>query len=183
MIELGSRVAERVTFAVGADPDRVSWAIDLARKAAADAGRDSAELSFGAYRHGRLPSRRGRRSEPGRWHRRGVRPLLSYAGSTGAGLAERDRSVVAEVGRRYDSNRHLSNEADHAKGAQRRFRRSVRDRRPSRGVRGPISAVGGLGVERFVITGTGLGADRADAHTAAQLLTSELLPALREEKP
>ena len=28
-------------------------------------------------------------------------------GSTGAGLAEGDRAVVAEVGRRYDSNRHL----------------------------------------------------------------------------
>ena len=49
MIEFAGRIAERVTLAVGADPDRVAWAIDLARKAAADAGRDPAEISFGAY--------------------------------------------------------------------------------------------------------------------------------------
>src|SRR5262245_36761645 len=40
MIELGGRLAERITLGVGADPDRVSWAVDLARKAAAGAGRD-----------------------------------------------------------------------------------------------------------------------------------------------
>src|SRR6202051_3101872 len=49
MIEFAARVAERVTLAVGADPDRVSWAIDLARTAATDAGRDPADISFGAY--------------------------------------------------------------------------------------------------------------------------------------
>src|SRR3954452_16345117 len=49
MIEFAGRIAERVTLAVGADPERVEWALDLARKAAADAGRDPAEISFGAY--------------------------------------------------------------------------------------------------------------------------------------
>ena len=37
----------------------------------------------------------------------------SMPGSTGAGLADADREVVAEVGRRYDSNEHLSNAAAH----------------------------------------------------------------------
>ena len=39
VIDFAARTAERVTFAVGADPDRLTWALDLARKAAADAGR------------------------------------------------------------------------------------------------------------------------------------------------
>ena len=34
-------------------------------------------------------------------------------GSAGAGLSEADREVVAEVGRRYDSNHHLDNTAEH----------------------------------------------------------------------
>ena len=49
VIDFAARTAERVTLAVGADPDRVAWALDLARKAAADAGRDPSEISFGAY--------------------------------------------------------------------------------------------------------------------------------------
>src|SRR3954451_18413018 len=40
MIQFAARVAEHVTLAVGADPERISWALDTARKAAADAGRD-----------------------------------------------------------------------------------------------------------------------------------------------
>ena len=31
MIEFAGRIAEQVTLAVGADPDRVAWAIDLAK--------------------------------------------------------------------------------------------------------------------------------------------------------
>jgi len=34
-------------------------------------------------------------------------------GSTGAGLGAEDRAVVEEVGRRYDSNHHLDNTAEH----------------------------------------------------------------------
>src|SRR5690348_7839768 len=49
MIEFAARLAERVTLAVGADPERIAWALDLARKAAADAGRNANDISFGAY--------------------------------------------------------------------------------------------------------------------------------------
>jgi 5,10-methylenetetrahydromethanopterin reductase len=49
VIAIGARLAERVTFAVNADPARITWAIDVARAAAAEAGRDPGELSLGAY--------------------------------------------------------------------------------------------------------------------------------------
>jgi 5,10-methylenetetrahydromethanopterin reductase len=183
MIELGSRVAERVTLAVGADPDRVSWALDLARKAAADAGRDPLALSFGAYvTVGCHPDVAVARSLV-----RGTVAAFAHfsamPGSTGAGLAERDRSEVAEVGRRYDSNRHLSNDADHARALSDDFidRFAIVGTPEACAVR--LRQLADLGVERFVITGTGLGAGRADAQTAAQLVTGELLPTLREEKP
>ena len=40
---------ERVTFAVGADPSRMAWALQHARGAMAEAGRHADEVSFGAY--------------------------------------------------------------------------------------------------------------------------------------
>ena len=76
MIELAARVAERVTLAVGADPDRVAWALDLARKAAADAGRDPADDLVRRVRQRRLPSRPRRRPRADQRRRRRVRPLL-----------------------------------------------------------------------------------------------------------
>jgi 5,10-methylenetetrahydromethanopterin reductase len=49
VIGIGARQAERVTFAVGADPERIGGAIATASDAADAAGRDPAEISFGAY--------------------------------------------------------------------------------------------------------------------------------------
>jgi 5,10-methylenetetrahydromethanopterin reductase len=49
VIAIGARLAERVTFAVNADPGRISWAIDVATASAEEAGRDPGEVSLGAY--------------------------------------------------------------------------------------------------------------------------------------
>jgi 5,10-methylenetetrahydromethanopterin reductase len=49
VISLAARLAERITFSVGADLDRLAWGIDLAQRARKDAGSDPHELSFGAF--------------------------------------------------------------------------------------------------------------------------------------
>src|SRR6478672_8967757 len=180
MIELAARVAERVTLAVGADPERVAWAIDLARKTAADAGRDPAEISFGAYVtvgcHPDLDAARGLIGGA-------VAAFAHFSampGSTGAGLAEADREVVAEVGRTYDSNQHLSNAAEHTAALNADFvdRFAVVGAPDACAQR--LLGLAELGLERFVITGPSFRSNRDHARTAEQLLTRELLPALRE---
>jgi 5,10-methylenetetrahydromethanopterin reductase len=180
VIELAARTAERVTLAVGADPDRVAWALDLARKAAVDAGRDPAEISFGAYVtvgcHPDLGAARSLISGAVS----AFAHFSSMPGSRGAGLADADRAVVADVGRRYDSNEHLSNTAAHNAALNPEFvdRFAV--------VGSPdvcadrLRGLADLGIERFVITGASFRADREHARTARQLLTREVLPALRE---
>jgi 5,10-methylenetetrahydromethanopterin reductase len=179
MIALGARIAERVTLAVGADPERVAWAIDLARKTAADAGRDPAEISFGAYVtvgcHPDLDAARGLISGAVA----AFAHFSSMPGSTGAGLAEADREVVAEVGRRYDSNHHLSNAAEHTAALTPEFvDRFAVVGAPDECVR-RLRELAGLGLERFVIAGASFRADRDHVRTSEELLTGELLPALR----
>src|SRR4029079_18014961 len=49
VIAFAARTVERITFAVGADPSRLAWAIDLARTAMKEAGRPDDAVSFGAY--------------------------------------------------------------------------------------------------------------------------------------
>lgn len=180
MIEFGARIAERVTLAVGADPDRVAWAIDLARKAAADAGRDASAISFGAYVnvgcHPDLDAARGLISGAVA----AFAHFSSMPGSTGAGLTESDRAVVAEVGRRYDSNEHLSNAAAHTAALEPQFVDRFAVVGPPGVCADRLRDLAGLGIDRFVITGASFRADRERARTSEQLLTGELLPAVRE---
>jgi 5,10-methylenetetrahydromethanopterin reductase len=180
MIELGARIAERVTLAVGADPERVEWALDLAQKAAADAGRDPAAISFGAYVnvgcHPDLDAARGLISGAVA----AFAHFSSMPGSTGAGLRAADRAVVAEVGRRYDSNEHLSNAADHVRALEPGFVDRFAVVGSPEACAERLQGLARLGLDRFVITGPSFRADREHAHTAGRLLTGELLPALRE---
>jgi 5,10-methylenetetrahydromethanopterin reductase len=180
VIELAARVAERVSLAVGADPDRVAWALDVARRAASDAGRDPAAISFGAYVnigcHPDLEAARDLISG-------GVAAFAHFSsmpGSTGAGLTEPDRMVAAEVGRRYDSNVHLRNHAAHTDALTPEFVDRFAVVGPPDVCIDRLRTLVGLGIERFVITGASFGADREHARTADRLMTGEILPALRE---
>jgi 5,10-methylenetetrahydromethanopterin reductase len=48
-IELGARLAESISFSVGADPDRLRHSIELARNACTAGGRSFEELELGCY--------------------------------------------------------------------------------------------------------------------------------------
>ena len=49
VIRLSARYADRIAFALGADVERLRWAVTQAREAAEQEGRDPAELRFAAY--------------------------------------------------------------------------------------------------------------------------------------
>ena len=181
VIEFAGRIAENVTLAVGADPDRIAWAIDFARKAAADTGRDPSTISFGAYVnigcHPDLDAARGLISGSVA----AFAHFSSMPGSTGAGLSEADRAVVADVGRRYDSNQHLSNESPQTEALKPEFVDRFAIVGPPDVCAARVYELAALGIERFVITGASFGADRDHASAATRLLTEVLLPSLREE--
>ena len=48
IISVGARLGDQLTFAVGAQPKRIKWAIDLAREERRKAGLDPNGISFGA---------------------------------------------------------------------------------------------------------------------------------------
>jgi 5,10-methylenetetrahydromethanopterin reductase len=49
VIEIAAVIADQITFAVGATPERLSWAIGVAKEARADAGMDPENIEFGAH--------------------------------------------------------------------------------------------------------------------------------------
>ncbi len=179
MIEFAGRIAERITLAVGADNERIAWAIDLARKAAADAGRAPADLSIGAYVnvgcHPDIDAARGLISGA-------VAAFTHFSampGSTGAGLSDADKQVAAEVGRRYNSNEHLSNAAEHTGALTPEFVDRFAVVGPPARCAERLQELAALGVERFVITGASFRSNREHAREADELMTRELVPMLR----
>ena len=179
VIAFAASTVERVTLAIGADAERMAWGLAHARNAMADAGR-SDDVSFGAYvTVGCHPDRSVAR-EMIRGNVAAFAHFSAMPGSTGAGLAERDRAVVAEVGDRYDSNLHLVNAAPHAAGLDADFvDRFAVVGPPDECVR-RLDELAALGIERFVITGVSFGADAEQARRADHLVREEVLPALRE---
>jgi 5,10-methylenetetrahydromethanopterin reductase len=177
VIAFAARVAEQITFAVGADVDRLAWAIDLARSAAKDEGRDAPR--FGAYLTvGCHPDKDAARAMVSG----SVAAFAHFSampGSTGAGLADADREIVAEVGRRYDSNLHLVNGSPQTDALAPEFvdRFAVVGTPDECTER--LRAIAALGVDRFVITGPSFGADPDAARVAHGLVRTELLPNLR----
>ena len=178
MLQLGAQVADQVSLAVGADPERVAWAISEIRDAAVQVGRTADEVSIGAYVNvGCHPDRAVARGLIA-----GIVAAFAHfsamPGSTGAGLRDEDRAVVAEVGARYDSNVHLQNAAEHTGALDAAFVDRFAVVGPPEDCVARLSELAGLGIDRFVVTGPGFGADRDDARLANQLFASEVLPAL-----
>ncbi len=178
VIAYAASAADRVTFAIGADRSRVEWAMGVARDAIAAAGRDALP-SFGAYvTVGCHPDRTAARAMVAG----SVAAFAHFSampGSSGAGLGADDRALVAEVGRRYDSNLHLVNASPQTTPLTDDFVDRFAIVGPPDECIERLLALTALGLERFVITGPSFGADRDDARVAQRLLRDEVLPALR----
>ena len=174
MIAFAASTVERLTFAIGADPNRVSWALSLAREAAGDHA-----VSYGAYVnvgcHPDLDIARSliTGSVAAFAH------FSSMPGSTGAGLGDQDKAIVAEVGRTYDSNLHLVNAAPHTAALEPEFIDRFAVVGDPDACIARLQGLAALGLERFILTGASFGADPAEAKRSSQLLVREVLPALR----
>jgi 5,10-methylenetetrahydromethanopterin reductase len=176
MIAFAGRTAERVSLAVGADPARVAWAADIARTAARDAGREPPSL--GAYVTVACHPDKDAGRELVRGSVAAFAHFSAMPGSTGAGLADDDRALVAEVGCTYDSSQHLVNSAPHSRVLPDDFVDRFAIVGDARVCVDRLAELVGLGLEHLIITGPSFGADRDHARTHAALMTEEVLSAL-----
>jgi 5,10-methylenetetrahydromethanopterin reductase len=180
VIAFAARTVEQVTFAVGADPERMAWALDLARTAMSEEGREPDAVSFGAYVNvGCHPDATAARDLI-RGSIAAFAHFSSMPGSTGAGLGEADREIVAEVGRRYDSNQHLFNAADHSAGLPDEFVDRFAVVGPASVCSERLVELAALGLDHLVVTGPTIDADQEAARLAGRLMRDEMIPAIRE---
>jgi 5,10-methylenetetrahydromethanopterin reductase len=179
LIGIAARLAERITFAVGADPARLAWAIETAREARRKAGLDAAGISLGAWLNVVV------HDDPEQARRLGEGGLALFArfsamhGTPVGPASESDRALLRKVHDSYDMNRHARTGSQQAALLDADFATRFAVYGPPAAVIARLSELRALGLERFMIVGASVGADRAEALASEARFVREVLPALR----
>jgi 5,10-methylenetetrahydromethanopterin reductase len=184
MIGVAARHGDRITFGVGADHDRLQWAIDTARAARQQAGFDPATLNLGAYvnvvAHPDVEVALSLAAT-------GVAMFSRFSvmhGKTSGPVSESMRSNLKKVGEAYDLREHGSGDARHRSAVDSDHIRSFGIVGTPAQVAERLVALRGIGLDRVMILGGFAGASaqaQADLAETRRVLASEVFPAVREK--
>jgi 5,10-methylenetetrahydromethanopterin reductase len=183
VIEISAPIAERVTFSVGAIPERMSWALDLARATRGKQGLAEDGISYGAQIivvcH---PDRDAVRAAATSM----VAPLARFQviQSDAAGpQSGSDQENFAAIRAGYDMTQHGSLSHDKIKGTTLAW-----DFVQRFAIVGPpdhcierLLQLASLGIERFVVVGPGHHPESGP--TGSSLFAREVMPVLRRQLP
>jgi len=171
VIDAAARLADRVTLAVGADEERLRWAIDRVRSS----GRD---VNIGAFvnvvAHPDIDVARTLASG-------GMSTFARFNvmhGETAGPLFEGGTDTLSRLHDKYDMRQHTRSDSPQAETLDAQFVDRFGIIGTPDVVVERLRALADLGVERFVIVGPSLGADRNAAAEAMVLFTKEVLPEL-----
>lgn len=174
---VAARLADRVTFAVGADPGRLRDAIALVRAEREAAGLDPATISVGAYVNtvAHPDTDRARAVVRG-----GTAAFAHFSGMAGAPATDSpDAAVFEALGRDYDVAGHASATADHATALPDDFIDRFSVAGPVEHCVARLSELVEAGAERLVLIPGSSDADPGDLVANVGLLATEVLPRLR----
>jgi 5,10-methylenetetrahydromethanopterin reductase len=180
VIALGAQLADWVTFSVGAQPDRLRWAIETAHQARLNADLDPAGISLGAYVNVVVHPDRDKARDLGRgWVSSFARFSGMEKGSALESLAPEGRSVIEQVSEQYNMSYHGHQEGEHTSALTNDFIDSFAIAGPPAYCIERLQELIDLKLERLVIVGPGRGADRFEIKESMQRFTREVLPFLK----
>ncbi len=184
IIAMGAALAERVTFSVGAIPERLRWALDLAAQARSAAGPGAGGISYGAQLivvcHPDIEAVMPAASSF-------VAPLARFQviqGNAAGPQVAGDAENFDAIRRGYDMNRHseaISHEKLGGATLSPEFVRRFAIVGPPEHCVERLLELHALGIERFVIVGPGFHPE-ADG-SGPGLFVREVMPAVRAALP
>ena len=169
-IKLAARLCDRVTLAVGGNPERVRWAIDMARATNPD-------IAIGAYVTVVVDD------DPDRalaLSKGGIATFVRFSGMHGqvhGSVSEEDRRIMLEVPRRYDMYQHART-GPQAEVITREFAERFAIIGPAGFCTERLEELAALGIDRFHITGASRGQDELDADAANRRFVEEVMAGL-----
>jgi 5,10-methylenetetrahydromethanopterin reductase len=179
VIEVGARLADSVSFAVGADPERLAWAIDYARNARKKAGLDPSTLKLGAFLNVVVHPNAARARAMARGTVGTIAHFSGMSRDAAAGMRADDRAVVQKIGESYDMSRHARGDAAHARFIDDAFLdRFAVAGTPAHCIE-RFETLLKLGLDHLIIVGPGGDVAPADAMQAVGIFRSEVMPVLK----
>ncbi len=179
VIGVAARHADRIAFAVGADPDHLGWALETARAAARAAGRAPESLRYGAFVNCAVNPDRAVARDAVRGTVATFARFSAFAGSNLARLPAPLQKAAAFLREHYDMRHHTEAAAQHARALEDEFIDWY-------GIAGPpevaiprLKQLAALGLDFCHVVPGSAGIARDVAVTSLQLLAKEVLPALR----
>jgi 5,10-methylenetetrahydromethanopterin reductase len=184
IIDIAARYADRVTFGVGADHERLAWAIEVARAAREHAGLDPAGLGLGAYvnvvAH---PDEEVALSLAAA----GVAMFSRFSvlhGKTTGPVSQATRSTLAKVSQSYDLREHGKGDAKHRSAVDAGHITSFGIVGTPAQCADRLAGLAGLGLDRVMILGGFAAPDersRQRLEASREVLASEVFPMVREK--
>ncbi|HYL58525.1 MAG TPA: LLM class flavin-dependent oxidoreductase [Candidatus Acidoferrales bacterium] len=179
VIEVGARLAESVTFAVGADAERLAWAAEHARQARRQAGLDPSTLKLGAFLNVVVHPDVARARALARGTVGTIAHFSGMSRDSATGMRPDDRAVVQKVGESYDMSRHARADAGHAQFLDDAFVDRFAIAGPPAHCVKRFEAILKLGLDHLIIVGPGGDVGPADQMQTVGLFSREVLPVLK----
>lgn len=177
VIALAARLADRITFGLGADPIRLREAVALARSEREAAGLDPASLSIGAYVNTVANPDVDVAREVVRG---GAASFAHFSGMAGAPKqAGRDGAIFEAIGSGYDMEGHGAAGSSHAASLPDDFLDRFAVAGPAEHCVSRLSALVEAGAERLVVVPGSRDADPSAIFANLSTLAAEVLPQLR----
>lgn len=176
VIAAAARSADRVIFALGADPSRIAWGIETARQARIDVDLDPDAIEFGAYLNLVAHPDVGiaRQLVAG-----GLSTFARFSvmhGTVNGPATEAQTETFASLSQTYDMTSHTKTDSDQARALSDDFI----DQYAIVGAPGycaeRLDELAGLGLTKALIIGPSAGSDKDQARVATGNMIDEVLP-------
>jgi len=176
VIDAGARVGDRVTVTVGAEPERIGWAVQTARQARSSAGLAPETLDIGAFVVVGVGTDRDALDE---FVRGNASISAHFQRNVTSSLSRADAAAVGEVTSHYDNYHHGLEHATQTEALSEDFlRRFCVIGSPDECVE-RIHGLIGLGLSHVIVVGGSRDIDAAVRERSDRLVAKEVLPALQ----
>lgn len=176
---MAARIGDGVGFAVGANPERLSWAVDLARTSRKDAGLDPDGVGLGAYMPLFCHPDQDRARELIAGTVASFAHLSSMFGKVVGPADAAQQKVLTAVRDSYDMAKHQTYDSPQSKVL-------TQDVVDAFAIAGPpnycverLSQIAELGISRFVFVGYSFEMDPEEARASRRRIVEQVLPAFR----
>jgi 5,10-methylenetetrahydromethanopterin reductase len=179
-IAVAATLADRVMFTVGAEPARLAWAVDVARRARSAAGLDPRGLRMGAYLNIACHQDLATAASLVRGSTAVFARFSAMSGAAAGRFGRRDAAVVQQIGRSYDVARHGLSSSAHAGALDDSFVARFAVIGPPAQCIARLRPLIDLGLDRIVFVPGSRDSDPAVLASANELFAREVIPVLHD---